>query len=182
MLRRTTLDRGSYFLAIPGGNGRMRPMTDSHEPASNEAAALDRPQPLPRAAYRRFVPLTTRWIDNDVYGHLNNVVYYSLFDTIVNGVLIEAGALDILRGDVIGFVVETHCNYFLPLAFPQPLEGGLRVARIGETSVRYEIGIFAAGAEQTAARGHFVHVYVDRATQRPVALPSALMNIVKELA
>ena len=112
-------------------------------------------------------------MDNDAYGHLNNVVYYSLFDTIVNGVLIEAGALDILRGDVIGFVVETHCNYFLPLAFPQPLEGGLRVARIGETSVRYEIGIFAAGAEQTAARGHFVHVYVDRATQRPVALSMA---------
>ena len=157
-------------------------MTDSHAPASNESAARDRPQPLPRAAYRRFMPLATRWLDNDAYGHLNNVVYYGMFDTVVNGVLIEAGALDIVHGEVIGFVVETHCNYYTPLAFPQSLEGGLRVARIGETSVRYEIGIFAAGAEQTAARGHFVHVYVDRATQRPVSLPAALMNIVKELA
>jgi acyl-CoA thioester hydrolase len=157
-------------------------MSDSNEAASNEAAALDRPQPLPRAAYRRFVPLATRWLDNDIYGHLNNVVYYSLFDTVVNGVLIEAGALDIEHGEVIGFVVETRCNYFAPLAFPQALEAGLRVGLIGTSSVRYEIGIFAAGAEETAARGHFVHVYVDRATQRPTALPQALLDIVKELA
>ena len=157
-------------------------MSDSNESASNEAAALDRPQPLPRAAYRRFVPLATRWLDNDVYGHLNNVVYYSLFDTVVNGVLIEAGALDIEHGEVVGFVVETRCNYFAPLAFPQALEAGLRVGRIGNSSVRYEIGIFAAGAAETAARGHFVHVYVDRATQRPAALPQALLNLVKELA
>jgi acyl-CoA thioester hydrolase len=157
-------------------------MSDSNEPASNEAAALDRPQPLPRAAYRRFVPLATRWLDNDIYGHLNNVVYYSLFDTVVNGVLIEAGALDIAHGEVIGFVAETRCNYFAPLAFPQALEAGLRVGLIGTSSVRYEIGIFAAGAEETAARGHFVHVYVDRSTQRPTALPQALLNIVKELA
>ncbi len=157
-------------------------MSDSNEPASNEAAALDRPQPLPRAAYRRFVPLATRWLDNDVYGHLNNVVYHSLFDTVVNGVLIEAGALDIEHGEVIGFVVETRCNYFAPLAFPQALEAGLRVGRIGSSSVRYEIGIFAAGAAETAARGHFVHVYVDRATQRPAPLPQALLNLVKELA
>ena len=157
-------------------------MKDPHPPASNEAAALDRPEPLPRAAYRRFVPLATRWLDNDVYGHLNNVVYYSLFDTVVNGALIEAGALDIVHGEVVGFVVETRCNYFAPLAFPQALEGGLRVARIGATSVRYEIGIFAAGAAETAARGHFVHVYVDRATQRPVALPPSLLDIIKDLA
>ena len=157
-------------------------MNDSHSAASNEAAALDRPQPLPRAAYRRFVPLTTRWLDNDAYGHINNVVYYALFDTAVNGVLIEAGALDIVAGEVIGFVVETRCNYFVPLAFPQALEAGLRVGRIGESSVRYEIGIFAAGAAETAARGHFVHVYVDRATERPVALPDRLMQVVKELA
>ncbi|MEO8525893.1 MAG: thioesterase family protein [Caldimonas sp.] len=157
-------------------------MSDSNEPASNEAAALDRPQPLPRSAYRRFVPLATRWLDNDVYGHLNNVVYYSLFDTVINGVLLEAGALDIARGEVAGFVVETRCNYFAPLAFPQALEAGLRVGHVGASSVRYEIGIFAAGAEETAARGHFVHVYVDRATQRPVALWQALLDIVKELA
>jgi acyl-CoA thioester hydrolase len=156
-------------------------MTRTQNPASNEAAAADRLQPLPRAAYRRFVPLTTRWLDNDVYGQLNNVVYYSLFDTAVNGVLIEAGALDLQGGDVAGIVVETGCNFFSPLAFPQPLEAGLRVARIGASSVRYEIGIFAAGAEETAARGHFVHVYVDRATRRPVALTERLQAILKEL-
>ena len=157
-------------------------MTDRRPPASNETAALERPQPLPRAAYRRFVPLATRWLDNDIYGHLNNVAYYGLFDTVVNGVLIAAGGLDIAHGKVVGFVVETHCNYFTPLAFPQALEGGLRVGRIGGSSVRYEIGIFAAGAAETAARGHFVHVYVDRVTQRPVGLPPALLNIVKDLA
>ena len=144
-------------------------------------AALERPQPLPRSAYRRFVPLTTRWLDNDAYGHLNNVVYYGLFDTAVNGLLIEAGALDVAAGPVIGYVVETHCNYFAPLAFPQRLEAGVRVAGIGGSSVRYEIGIFAAGAAETAARGHFVHVYVDRATERPVALPAPLLAAVKEL-
>jgi len=159
----------------------MRAMTRTHDPASNEAAAADRPQPVPRAAYRRFVPLTTRWLDNDVYGHLNNVVYYSLFDTAVNGVLIAEGALDPRGGDVIGFVAETGCTFFVPLAFPQPLEAGIRVARIGASSVRYEIGIFAAAAEETAARGHFVHVYVDRATRRPVALPGRLRAILKEL-
>ncbi len=158
-------------------------MSDSNPGASNEAAALDRPQPLPRAAYRRFVPLATRWLDNDAYGHLNNVVYYALFDTAVNGLLIDAGVLDIAVGEVVGFVVETRCNYFSPLAYPQALEAGIRVGRIGASSVRYEIGIFAAGAAQTAARGHFVHVYVHRATERPVlALPDRLLNFVKELA
>ena len=157
-------------------------MNDSSRAASNEAAALDRPQPLPRSAYRRFVPLTTRWLDNDAYGHINNVVYYALFDTAVNGVLIEAGAIDVAAGTVIGYVVETRCNYFAPLAFPQALEAGIRVSRIGGSSVRYEIGIFAAGAAETAARGHFVHVYVDRATERPVALPYRLARVEKELA
>jgi acyl-CoA thioester hydrolase len=157
-------------------------MNDSSRAASNEAAALDRPQPLPRSAYRRFVPLTTRWLDNDAYGHINNVVYYALFDTAVNGVLIEAGAIDVAAGTVIGYVVETRCNYFAPLAFPQALEAGIRVSRIGGSSVRYEIGIFAAGGAETAARGHFIHVYVDRATERPVTLPDRLMQVVKELA
>ncbi|MEP7301052.1 MAG: thioesterase family protein [Caldimonas sp.] len=157
-------------------------MSEDNPAASNEAAALDRPQALPRSAYRRFLPLATRWLDNDAYGHLNNVVYYSLFDTVVNRVLIEAGALDIQHGAVVGFVVETRCNYFVPLAFPQALEAGLRVGRIGTSSVRYEIGIFAAGAEHTAARGHFIHVYVERATRRPVALPPLLSTLVKELA
>ena len=157
-------------------------MNDSSLAACNEAAALDRPEPLPRSAYRRFVPLATRWLDNDAYGHINNVVYYALFDTAVNGVLIEGGAIDIAAGAVIGYVVETRCNYFAPLAFPQPIEAGIRVGRIGGSSVRYEIGIFAAGAAETAARGHFIHVYVDRATERPVALPDSLMQVVKELA
>jgi len=140
-----------------------------------------RPQPQPRAAYRHFSALPTRWIDNDIYGHVNNVVYYSLFDTLVNRYLIESGALDIHRGTTIGFVVETHCNYFAPLAFPQVIDGGLRVAHVGGSSVRYEIGLFAPGAEMAAACGHFVHVYVDRATQRPCALPAALTRALEGL-
>lgn len=157
-------------------------MTDRPRTAPGEASATERPRPWPRAAYRRFVSLATRWLDNDAYGHLNNVVYYALFDTAVNRHLIEAGALDVATGPVVGYVVETHCNYFAPLAFPQALEAGLRVARIGGSSVRYEIGIFAAGAAETAARGHFIHVYVDRATERPVVLPDRLQQVVKELA
>jgi acyl-CoA thioester hydrolase len=156
-------------------------MKHSSDHSSNDASGSTRPAPLPRSAYRHFVPLTTRWLDNDAYGHINNVVYYSFFDTAVNGALIEAGALDFLRGDTIGFVVETHCNYFAPLAFPQALEAGLRVAHVGGSSVRYEIGIFASGAPETAARGHFVHVYVDRATGRPVALPEHLVKVLGEL-
>ncbi len=141
-----------------------------------------RPKPDGRDAYPRFVPLTTRWMDNDVYGHLNNVVYYSLFDTAVNSLLIEAGALDIHGGEVIGLVVETHCNFFESLAFPQRIEAGVRVAQQGRSSVRYEIGLFAAGAELCAARGHFVHVYVDRDSRRPVAaLPDAYLKTLKTL-
>jgi acyl-CoA thioester hydrolase len=125
--------------------------------------------------------LTTRWMDNDAYGHLNNVVYYSLFDTVVNRALIEAGALDIEHGAVIGLVVETHCNYFASITFPQSVDAGLRVARVGSSSVRYEIGLFAAGAPETAAHGHFIHVYVDRATRRPVPLPPALQSALQGL-
>jgi acyl-CoA thioester hydrolase len=140
-----------------------------------------RPQPDGRDAYRHFTPLATRWMDNDAYGHLNNVVYYSLFDTAVNRYLIEAGALDIHHGEVIGLVVETHCNYFASIEFPQMVEAGIRVAQRGSSSVRYEIGIFAAGAPLAAARGHFIHVYVDRATRRPATLPPALVKALKEL-
>ena len=140
-----------------------------------------RPAPVLRAEYRRFVALTTRWADNDAYGHLNNVVYNQLFDSAVNGLLVEAGALDIARGEVIGLVVETHCGYFAPLAFPQAVEAGVRVASIGRSSVRYEVGIFADGAPESAARGHFVHVYVDRKTRRPVPLPLPLLAAVKEM-
>ncbi|MCF8206339.1 MAG: acyl-CoA thioesterase [Methylotenera sp.] len=141
-----------------------------------------RPQPDSRDAYARFVPLTTRWMDNDAYGHLNNVVYYSLFDTAVNSLLIEAGALDIHAGAVIGLVVETHCNFFESLAFPQRIEAGVRVAQQGRSSVRYEIGLFAEGAASCAARGHFVHVYVDRDSRRPVAaLPDAYLSALETL-
>ena len=140
-----------------------------------------RPQPEARSAYREFRRLGTRWMDNDAYGHLNNVVYYSLFDTAVNATLIEAGALDIAHGDLIGLVVETQCNYFSPIEFPQAVDAGLRVARVGGSSVRYEIGLFAADAELTAARGHFIHVYVDRATRRPAPLSPALQRVLHRL-
>jgi acyl-CoA thioester hydrolase len=113
-------------------------------------------------------------MDNDIYGHVNNVVYYAYFDTVVNRYLIETGALDIHRGGVIGLVVETGCQYFAPLAFPDTVEAGLRVVRIGRSSVRYEVGLFKAGAHEAAAQGHFVHVYVDRTSRRPVALAQDL--------
>jgi acyl-CoA thioester hydrolase len=146
-----------------------------------ECGAMTRPQPDARDTYPRFVPLTTRWMDNDVYGHVNNVVYYSWFDTAVNALLIERGALDIHGGQTIGFVVETQCNYFAPVAFPQTVEAGIRVAQAGRSSVRYEIALFAEGSDTAAAQGHFVHVYVDRATQRPVPLPEALQQVVDSL-
>ncbi len=118
-------------------------------------------------------------MDNDVYGHVNNVVYYSWFDTAVNAWLIEQGALDIHAGEVIGLVIETQCNYFAPLAFPQTIEAGLRVAHLGSSSVRYEVGLFAQGEPLTAACGHFIHVYVDRQTRRPVPLPPSLKTVLQ---
>jgi len=135
--------------------------------------------PEPRAAYPAWRPITTRWMDNDVYGHVNNVVYYSFFDTAVNGLLMDAGVLDIHGGDVIGLVVETQCSYFAPIAFPQPVAAGVRVARLGRSSVRYEIGLYAGDATESAAAGHFVHVYVDRATRRPVPLPEPLKAVLQ---
>ncbi len=140
-----------------------------------------RPAPRRRADFAAFVPISTRWADNDAYGHLNNVVYYSLFDTAVNGWLVRQGVLDIQQGDVIGLVVETRCHYFAPLAFPEPVEAGMRVASLGRSSVRYEVGIFAAGTPESAAHGHFIHVYVDRATRRPVPLPDALRRALQTL-
>ena len=135
-----------------------------------------------RAAYPHIAPLQTRWADNDVYGHVNNVTYYSYFDTVVNDYLIGRGALDIHGGAVIGLVVETGCRYFAPLAFPQALEGGLRVARIGTSSVRYELAVFASGQETPAAEGHFIHVYVDRENRRPTALPGPLRSALEAIA
>lgn len=143
--------------------------------------ATARPQPRPREDFRVFRIIGTRWADNDVYGHVNNVVYYSWFDTAVNAHLIEAGALDIHQGPVIGLVIETQCNYFAPLAFPQNVEAGLRVAHLGSSSVRYEVGLFAEGEPLSAACGHFVHVYVDRHTRRPVPLPDTLKTTLETL-
>jgi len=140
-----------------------------------------RPQPEPRSAYRVFRTIGTRWADNDVYGHVNNVVYYSWFDTAVNAHLIEQGALDIHAGSTIGLVIETQCNYFEPLAFPENVEAGIRVSKLGASSVRYEVGLFAQGAAQTAARGHFIHVYVDRETRRPAPLPEKLRALLETL-
>ena len=144
---------------------------------------MDRPAPLSIAAFPHVLDITTRWMDNDVYGHVNNVVYYSFFDTVVNRYLIDEGALDVARGGVIGLVVETKCNYFQPIAFPELVRAGLRVAHQGTSSVRYEVGLFRNGESSASAQGHFVHVYVDRATNRPVPLPenlkAALTKLVK---
>jgi acyl-CoA thioester hydrolase len=140
-----------------------------------------RPIPTRLGDYPHTQPITTRWIDNDAYGHINNIVYYAFFDTVVNTWLIERGALDIVKSQVIGYVVETACNYFAPLTYPEKVTAGLRVAHVGRTSVRYEIALFAEGTDIAAAQGHFVHVYVDRATQRPVPLPASLQRALEPL-
>ena len=142
---------------------------------------MPRPTPHVRAGYPHLQVITTRWMDNDAYGHVNNVVYYSYFDTVVNTYLIEKGALDIVRSPVIGYTVETGCNYFSPLTYPEKVTAGLRVAQVGRTSVRYEIALFGEGSDTAAAQGHFVHVYVDRATQRPVEIPESLRRTLEPL-
>lgn len=134
-----------------------------------------------RDAYPHFQPITTRWKDNDLYGHVNNVEYYSYFDSVINAYLIRAGGLDIHAGAVIGVCAESHCKYLDSLAFPDTVDAGLRVARIGRSSVRYEIGLFRAGSDAPAADGWFVHVFVDRATRRPVELPVPLRAALERL-
>ncbi|WP_460551599.1 acyl-CoA thioesterase [Comamonas piscis] len=141
----------------------------------------ERPQPQPRDAYAQFVRVTTRWADNDAYGHVNNVVYYSWFDTAVNRLLIEKGVLDIEASTSIGLVVETQCHYFAPVSYPQDVDVGVRVAHLGKSSVRYELAIFVAGEPLSAACGHFVHVYVDRGNRRPVALSAATREALETL-
>lgn len=127
-----------------------------------------------RANYRSFLSIPTRWMDNDVYGHVNNVTYYSYFDTAVNEHLIRVGGLDVDGATAIGLVVETSCRFHKPLTFPDIVEAGLRVAKLGNSSVKYEIGLFRQGEEEPAASGHFVHVWVDRATRRPTSVPPAV--------
>ena len=127
----------------------------------------DRAPFRPRGVYRHYRAIATRWIDNDVYGHVNNTVYYSWFDTAVNAYLVDAGVLDMMNGREIALVVETGCRYARPIAFPETVEAGIRTTHIGTTSVRYEVGLFLAGATVAAAEGFFVHVLVDRNTRRP---------------
>ncbi|MGB3502560.1 MAG: thioesterase family protein [Mesorhizobium sp.] len=135
-----------------------------------------------RADYKTFRSIQTRWMDNDVYGHMNNVVHYSLFDTAVNGWLVEQGVLDFHSGDQVGLVVETGCKYFAELAFPDLVTAGLRVTKLGSSSVRYEIGLFRNDADVAAAQGFFVHVYVDRITRRPKPLGEKLRSVLETIA
>jgi acyl-CoA thioester hydrolase len=135
-----------------------------------------------RSDYKHFLTIPTRWMDNDAYGHVNNVVYYSFFDTAVNRYLIDEGVLDIRDGESIGFVVETACKYETPIAFPDTVTAGIRVARIGNSSVRYEVGIFRNDDDEAAAHGHFVHVYVDRATQRPQPVEGPMRAALEKIA
>jgi acyl-CoA thioester hydrolase len=132
---------------------------------------VSREAPAHRSEFKAWRRVTTRWADNDAYGHVNNTVYYEWFDSAVNAWMVEQGMLDIAHSDPIGLVVETRCSYFAPLAFPQDVDVGLAVASLGRSSIRYRIGIFAAGEEQAAAQGEFVHVVVDRASRRPVDIP-----------
>lgn len=135
---------------------------------------MARETPLKLSVLPFTLDITTRWMDNDVYGHINNVVYYSFFDTVVNRYLIDNGALDFVNGEVIGLVVETQCNYFKPVAYPDRVTAGLAVDHLGNSSVRYRVAVFRNDDQDAAAQGHFVHVYVDRASNRPVALPDPL--------
>jgi acyl-CoA thioester hydrolase len=135
-----------------------------------------------RREFRHLHPISTRWDDNDVYGHVNNVRYFAFFDTAINAWLIREGGLDVERGDVIGVCAESHCAYTAAIAFPDAVEVGLRTARLGTSSVRYELAVFRDGDEESAATGWFVHVFVDRATRRPVAIPALLRAALERLS
>jgi len=134
---------------------------------------VSRERPAARSEFRIWLNVTTRWADNDAYGHVNNTIFYQWFDSAVNAWMVEQGMLDIAKGDPIALVVETRCAYFAPLAFPQPVEVGLAIAELGRSSVRYRIGVFGEGESVAAAQGEFVHVVVDRANRRPVEIPAA---------
>ena len=134
-----------------------------------------------RSEFAHFLAIPTRWMDNDVYGHVNNVQYYSYFDTAVNQFLIERGVLDIHKGEIVGFVVDSGCSYFSPVAFPDIVHVGIRVAKLGNSSVRYEIGIFRNEETAPAAVGHFVHVYVERSSNRAVAIPANVRDVLSTI-
>ncbi len=133
-------------------------------------------QPESRDRYPHFMTLQTRWMDNDIYGHVNNVTYYSYFDTVVNSFLIDEGGFDPQADTVIGVAVETMCAFKKSIAFPDVIDAGLRVGKLGNTSVRYEIGIFQAKEQEASASGHFVHVFVDRASNQPVPIPASIRS------
>lgn len=141
-----------------------------------------RTPPAHRSAFKHFRVIPTRWLDNDVYGHVNNVVYYAYFDTLINRYLIDPGGLDIHAGQIIGIAVETSCRFHRSFSYPEDIDAGLRVGRLGTSSVRYEIGLFGIGEDEARADGHFVHVFVDRETRRPVPMPTRLREALARLA
>jgi acyl-CoA thioester hydrolase len=134
-----------------------------------------------RGDYLHFLAIPTRWMDNDIYGHVNNVVYYSYFDTVINEYLIRAGGLDIHAGNVVGYAIESTCRFHRALSFPETIDAGLRVGHLGNSSVRYEIGLFRQEEDKAAATGHFVHVFVDRTTEKPTAIPDGIRACLVEL-
>ena len=140
-----------------------------------------RPEPGLRSHYVEFMPIQTRWMDNDVYGHVNNVVYYSYFDTVVNLYLINPGGLDFHNAPVVGIMAETMCRYYRSIAYPEAIDAGLRVGRLGTSSVRYEVGLFGVEDQQARAEGHLVHVFVDRATNAPVPIPTTIRTALERL-
>jgi acyl-CoA thioester hydrolase len=134
-----------------------------------------------RSDYRVYYSINTRWSDNDIYGHVNNVMYYSYFDTAANRYLIEEGGLDINDGTIVGFVVNSGCEYHAPISYPEPIEAGLRIDRLGNSSVQYGIAIFKEGVEEAVAHGHFVHVFVDRAANKSVPIPAKLREALQRI-
>ncbi len=143
---------------------------------------MARPTPPPRPAYRAFHRVTTRWMDNDAYGHVNNAHYYSYFDTAINAWLVAEGGLDIQRGAVVGFVVSSGCDFFSPVAYPDPLEVGLRVEQLGRSSVRYGVALFAEGDDVARAAGFMVHVFVDRAAGTATPIPDRIRAALERLS
>lgn len=140
-----------------------------------------KPQTEKRSDFKYFHVITTRWMDNDVYGHVNNVIYYSWFDTAVNQFLIANNVLDIELSPVVGLVIETQCNYFAPVSFPDRITIGIRVAKLGNSSVRYEVGVFRNDEDHGSAQGHFIHVYVSRDERRPVAIPDTMQTVLQSI-
>lgn len=154
-------------------NGRL----SAEQPGSSRGSEI----PETREQYPHFLAIPTRWMDNDIYGHVNNVVYYSYFDTVINEYLMREGGLDIHSGAVIGVCVESFCQFRRSLEFPEVVDAGLRVAKLGKTSVRYELGLFSRADELPAATGHFVHVFVERGAMKPTAMPGPIRRALERL-